>query len=492
MSKLLKISINLYYVFFIYTSAVYGSNNNICNVEDEDSSSAFGNYGATWSQTLNFYDENSGIKTGPYGNVIKYDIKNEKLDEKNYDIHLIHTVLHNDAEKIRKIYPDKNIVFVNFTCIVKVGDSFIAYDTPLKEGELKIAFVNGSNDKNDKLSDIIICEGGIKFRSISASSLGYNATDLSEAFNNRIKEECNIKGRKQVIECCNSWQRRQKAFYQNFNDLKDSLSLEKLMDELSATHTNMQNNFGSTIDSEQFLIKHLTIKSTSREGTKQEQNSASGIKEEEKSALTNHFGGLAEKSKNQHKVWLKEKVWTYFDSDDNSIGKISNLYQHKNKFEVSAYIMHVYSTRQICSCCAYSITKELLLTDIPTQIKNLQHTSRNALFILLASCGIEELSEGSESNNNIEATNSIPPAYKRTGIGSNNKLSSNMYLTESNEDDPVVNVSKVVGLGQNKLFLQKNLNVQTIQSKKQKKSKKLKRAPIDTTATGLEGSIQQK
>jgi hypothetical protein len=236
-----------------------------------------GDYGGIWTETLNF--EHQGIRTGHKGTLFHLD------GTTPFDIDEYHRkILKDRVDKTMKVTGrDPNVVVASLTLVMQFGDHFEACAQLLAEKKDFLAFVSGSVPGN--FSD------QKEFEIIQASD-GYNPLSLLQAFEERFRAASQpsetgavaaasavatvVPSRTvspfllEVQQQCVQWRGKQQS-----QVVKATSSLQALLaggaDSVYTLSTQVQSvfretertansGFGSSVDSEQYLLAHLNKK----------------------------------------------------------------------------------------------------------------------------------------------------------------------------------------------------------------------------------------
>ncbi|MDP2194087.1 MAG: hypothetical protein Q8K36_06145 [Alphaproteobacteria bacterium] len=411
-------------------------------------SGMIGEFGGVFVDTLNFSHQGlsrSGstidFRTGRTGNV-------HYIDGNNFDLDAIHAQLQQSTDDARKDVlgtgsDAPNAVMAGLTLVIQCGEKVEAFYQPLAE-----VFRSGSVER--------IYQN--KKKTVIGPSEKYQPIELLQNFGERLQTDgSKIIGKDRVKICYQDWKNAQQkilqeALGQQETALRGALertqalslsqsgavevsvpsvySVAKILDDIRDQATKVTNeNFGSSIDSEQYLLAYLAEKLEAISPT-----------ETPKSKLLEKYGRLLTDYKADKLNQLKNKFKTVSSNDLDAVQTLiramgQEIEDLKNIQEVGL-ILHIHSVNEICCCCAYSIAHELVSGPLGTEVKNamIGHNvdSKVDPFFLVSVSASKKLRSD-----------------VRQGIGDHNVLPEDDY--ERPDDGRYVKISNVMERG---LFLQ--------------------------------------
>jgi hypothetical protein len=404
-------------------------------------------FGGRWSETLNFTHQHLNMKTDPQGNVT---ILTDNLKSEPLDVETIHTNLAKLANEVTGITGEShNIVIAGLSIIFKVGDNYEAIYSHFEEvGSKIIAFISGSVEKKGQKSK--------KFTFIGPSE-AHPPEKLLRKFKERLEkntekekgkaeaesEETNFSS--ELSTSCiknyyNKWtEDKQKVLLETKENLSKSLSQESdltllyvLKAQINEAIKNNNSVYGSSIDSEQFLLNYL------------EQEEDSLTDDDFKSNICTKYLSLMAKYKIEKLEQLKSnfEVQSLHNSDQLIEEFREKINQLKEMKEVGC-ILNLHSTNEICCCCAYSLAKELRHGTNFSKIKeiigchDLSKDNSPSFFAILTS-----------SNKYVRGSGGSRP-----GIGLESSFTADDYNDE--------NLIRIESLTEKGVFLQKFLGKET-------------------------------
>ncbi|MBY0501417.1 MAG: hypothetical protein K2P93_05390 [Alphaproteobacteria bacterium] len=394
---------------------------------------ALGNGGGKWAESLNFVYETDHhkIATGKKGNVILVDQSGQQTPVRiPFDIEDLHKELGKKANEVVAAGSNLgNLVTVGFSIIMKCGEGFEACHKTLSISSGKTAvFESGGTPSTFQPP---------KGYEIIGASNERKAQDLSKVFEKRLEKGIVGLNKAPILGCQAKWQQEVKNAWSEtktgLHKVGESIEIDSIyndhFDQICSDLVEMPlrkvANLGSAIDSEQFLLKHLIEKT------------------DDKEKIVSAFESVNGKYKSIKLNILKEEISRAVD--DSILSVVKN---HLDSLEVG-FILHLHSTNEICSCCAYSLAAELLYSEIAAKIPHMA-TSHNAgkegaetikpFFLVLASC-----------SKKLEPLEGNPAFYRRVGIGNDVALAPDTY---ENDEDGNKRVKLAKEIFQNS-FLQK-------------------------------------
>lgn len=390
--------------------------------------------GGKWSESLNFVYDDGGqqIKTGKTGNVQIVDrVGQASPSLKPFDVDEIHQALQEKADRVKAA--GGNIVTMGVTVITKYGSNFEACHKILSVSSKGTAvFVSGGGDVTFQSPND--CE-------IIGASKERRAETLAKDFDDRLAANLSSLNIQPIKQCQIEWNNGvKKAWIDAARGLdKVNSNLQEalknyptpqyhLYGQFSSNYDKEVNeplrkvlNFGSATDSEQFLLKHL----------------------KEEVLGKKRMIGACESVKGKYPALkldiLKDTIGQSHPRDD----LVRKLDDHLNFLEVG-YIIHLHSTNEVCSCCAYSLANDLLYGGISDQIINMAqahnqgkqgHPAISPFFLILVSC-----------SQKLPPLDGTVDFYRRVGIGDDSVLDADDYI------DGLVKANKAIA---DKVFLQK-------------------------------------
>lgn len=304
-----------------------------------------------WTEQLDFsYDKlDKKLTTGTHGNIdqIYLDKNKSPYGVKKFNVEELHTNLKQEHDTFN--IDGGNRVAVGVSIILRYGEQYEAYHDILKIKGNTAIFLSGGAESNTTQKGFAV---------VSASK-EIPAETLAKTFNDRIKDETFAPSTKDnIITCQNRWMN---DLTQAWSELKQGFeSLTSKIDPLDPIKTSeiyyseQENiideklrkvkNFGSAVDSEQYLLNYLN-------STVQGKKRVIGIFE----SIRNQFNEMKSND-------LKLKI-----NNTDMQKAVSAVKEHKNFMEVG-YIVHIHSTNEVCSCCAYSIEYDIFYKGIAKEI----------------------------------------------------------------------------------------------------------------------------
>ena len=388
-----------------------------------------GEYGGVWSDTLNFTHHTLKLRTGANGNitVLSEDGKTENL----FDVNQVHRNLQQHVKDLKHTTGEHNVVVVGLTLVVKLGeDRYQAFYQLLNDEKgLPIAFVSGSVPRSFSNK---------KYTFVRASD-EFKPTDLLESFEDRLRgiteqqllpEEIGSyvqiwrKNLQEPLEKAKSQiHGLLKAPYPSVLELDDAIK-PALIEACQQSNE----RFGSSTDSEQFFLQLL-----SRDTKPMDSQPLPRLVHECRKLRGAYHSQKLDFFK--HSLFNTEDLTVLIQGTENLQRE---LIAFKDAQEVG-YMLHFHSTRELCRCCACSISKDLVYGQLAEAVKQIV-VERNGgsnvdPFFLVLSSSSQMLGDKESHESN----------YKRQGIGKANRLKKEVYLDESVIIDDII---------ESRLFLQ--------------------------------------
>lgn len=393
------------------------------------SAQAGGEYGATWSDTLNIGHPSIKLRTGPKGNTTT--LSEDAMHEFPFDIDTVHKQLNERIAELKIATGDHNVVVAGISMLVQVDDHYEAFFQLLQDEKgLPLAFVSGSVPRRFSNK---------KYTFVNASD-SFDPTDLFQRFGERVEQFRDpLLQRAEIEHYHRIWEKSlteplEKAKTEVGSILARTFSsaqelTKAIQPSLQSSCQESNESFGSSTDSEQYFLQYLA-----REVTP--------LGSEARPVLVRECEKLRDDYVIQKMNFFKHRLFNTLNIDAliEGTGQLrEDLLKFKNAKEVG-YILHLHSTREICRCCSVSLAQDLVHGQLSDAVKRIV-TKRNddsgidPFFLVLSSCSFLMTNPRSESE-----------VYTRQGIGSDNRLSSEYYEEET------VTIDKIIG---QKIFLQK-------------------------------------
>ena len=388
---------------------------------------AGGEFGGVWVETLNFSHRGIGIKTGSHGNV-------RSIEGKPFDIDAIHEELMKENKRvIASTGKSHNVVVAGFSLLMRDTDGNCeAFYIPLKEGNSTLAFISGIVEKE-------YSQRNTTFIGASEEFIPQNLLQKFAERLNHQSEDFPPLNHVAASTYYEEWKNAQKTLLWGAIAKLGQLAIDEshesiytyeraikqaLDDKINATNK----SFGSSIDSEQFLLSYFEKPLQMFEGS-------------QVPTVYVKYNDLVGKYRTEKLRALRTNFFKELNATEDiekmneSMDKFKTTLDQFAKMEEVGCILHLHSTNEVCCCCSYSFTQELrygLLSDLKKIMKD--HNNPNSLtepfFSILFS-----------------ASQILPEAEKgRPGIGQSS--------TFEELEDGVVPIQEIVNKG---LFLQKHL-----------------------------------
>ena len=393
---------------------------------------AFAQWGK-WTEELEFVYETHGhkIRTGEHGNVALIEQVGQSVpSSKKFSVAAIHTELMEKSRTIAGEASPSNIVTAGLTVIVKYGQRFEACYKNLSEETKHAAFLSGGTESTLKS----------KVFTVIGSSKDYPPGELSNRFDERLLKNISKLDPSPIIECQTTWKEGVKQTWKTvqagLQRVSDSINPDDpdAKKKFESHYTQEINgplgtttNFGSAIDSEQFLLKYLT-------------------KKEDETRIEGAYDGTFGKHQTLKAEALKHQLPNAkIDEEEKFVEETRNYLQALRV----GYILHLHSTNEVCSCCAYSLASDLLYGEIPDKLKDMvtKHNEGkpgaeeiDPFFLILVS-----------ANQKMNEPEGETEYYRRVGIGEDSRLKDKDYETAEGQEKWVKANSAI----SQKVFLQK-------------------------------------